>query len=272
MITISIYFQAFIIGICIGSFLNVVVYRLPNELSIVKPRSFCPNCRTKLSWRENIPLISWIIQRARCINCKKPISNRYPFVELTTGSLFVIFLNSTPSFYNASSNLFFNVIFGWVFLSLLICITLIDIDEFWIPQSLINFGFLFGILGLIFINILNNRFIDFNLLLRAISASLISFTTFESFRKFAKYIYRKDVIGKGDSKLIAMMALWLGPTGIILSVAISYIFAAVFCLLGIFFKLIKLKQVIPFAPFLSFGGLIVWLLGNEFFIDKLFLY
>ena len=269
MITKLIYFQTFVIGTCIGSFLNVVVYRLPNELSIVKPRSFCPNCRNKLSWRENIPLISWIIQRARCINCKKPISIRYPFVELTTGSLFLIFLNSSPSFYNSSSNLFFNLIFSGVFLSILICITLIDMEEFWIPQGLINFGFLFGLLSLISVDFLNNRIIDFNLLLRGIGASLISFFIFESFRKLAKYIYRRDAIGKGDSKLIAMMALWLGPKGIILCVAISYIFAAVFCLLAILFKLIKLKQVIPFAPFLSLGGLLVWFLGNDFFIDKL---
>ena len=272
MITRLLYFQAFIIGTCIGSFLNVVVYRLPNELSIVKPRSFCPNCRNKLSWRENIPFISWIIQRARCINCKKPISIRYPLIELTTGILFVIFLNSSPSMYSSSSNLFFNLTYSWIFLSLLICIALIDIDEFWIPQGLINCGFLFGLIGLIVINIFNTSVIDLNLLFTGICSSIISFFIFESFRKFAKYIYRRDAIGKGDSKLIAMMALWLGPTGIILCVAISYIFAAVFCLLGISFKLIKLKQVIPFAPFLSFGGLIVWLLGNDFFIEKLLLH
>ena len=263
------YFQAFIVGACIGSFLNVIVYRLPNELSIVKPRSFCPNCKNQLAWRENIPLISWIIQRGKCLNCNKSISMRYPLVELITGSLFVIFIGSSPSLFSSSSNLIFNLTFSWTFLSLLICISLIDIDEFWIPQGLINFGFLLGFLGLIFISILNGRFMDFNLLFRGISASLISFFVFESFRKFAKYIYRRDAIGKGDSKLIAMMALWLGPTGIILCVAISYVFAAVFCLLGISFKLIKLKQVIPFAPFLSLGGLLVWFLGNDFFIDKL---
>ena len=270
MITRLLYFQAFIIGTCIGSFLNVVVYRLPNELSIVKPRSFCPNCRNKLSWRENIPLISWIIQRARCINCKKPISIRYPLVELTTGSLFVIFLNSSPSMYSSSSNLFFNLTYSWIFLSLLICIALIDIDEFWIPQGLINCGFLFGLIGLISISILNGKFIDFNLLFRGTSAALISFFVFESFRKFAKYIYKKDAIGKADSKLIAMMALWLGPIGIILGVFISYVFAALFCLLGISLNIIKLKQNIPFAPFLSLGGLIVWLKGNQFIINKLF--
>tara|TARA_Y100000589_G_scaffold328595_1_gene373060 strand:+ start:337 stop:1155 length:819 start_codon:yes stop_codon:yes gene_type:complete len=272
MITKLLYFQAFFIGICIGSFLNVVVFRLPNELSIIKPRSFCPNCRNKLSWRENIPLISWIIQRARCVNCKKPISIRYPLVELTTGILFAIFLNSSPSMYISSSNLIFNLTSSWIFLSILICIALIDIDQFWIPQGLINFGLFFGLLGLILVNILDSRFMDFNLLFTGIVSLLISFFIFETFRKFAKYIYKRDAIGKGDSKLIAMMALWLGPTGIILCLAISYIIAALFCLLGIYFKLINLKQVIPFAPFLSFGGLIVWLLGNEFFIDKLLLY
>ena len=268
LVTIN-FFQAFIIGSCIGSFLNVVAYRFPNNLSIVKPRSFCPKCNKKLTWRENIPLISWIIQKGRCISCQNSISIRYPLVEIMTGILFVIFLNSSPTLYISSSNLFFNIIFSWLFLSLLISITLIDINCFWIPQGLINFGFLFGFLGLIFINISNSRFIDFNLLFRGIGASLISFFIFETFRKFAKHIYRKDAIGKGDSKLVAMIALWLGPIGIILCVFFSYIFAAVFCLLAIVFKLIKFKQVIPFAPFLSLGGLLVWFLGNDFFIDKL---
>tara|TARA_B100001121_G_scaffold286308_1_gene282702 strand:- start:169 stop:618 length:450 start_codon:yes stop_codon:yes gene_type:complete len=146
---------------------------------------------------------------------------------------------------------------------------MIDIDEFWIPQGLINFGFLFGFLGLIFIDIFNNRSINFNLIFKTVGGSLIAFFVFESFRKFAKYIYKKDAIGKGDSKLIAMIALWLGPLGIILCVSISYIFAAVFCLTGISLNKVKLKQAIPFAPFLSLGGLTVWLLGNEFFIEKI---
>ena len=263
------YLQFFIFGICIGSFLNVVIYRFKNDISIVKPRSFCPNCKNKLTWRENIPLISWIIQRGVCINCNRSISFRYPLIELTTGSLFVIFSKSSPTLYISSSNLFFNLTFSWIFLSLLISIAMIDIDEFWIPQDLINFGFIFGFLGLIFIDIFNNRFIDFNLIVRSIGGSLLAFLIFEIFRKFAKYIYKKDAIGKGDSKLIAMMALWLGTKGIILCVFISYVFAAVFCLTGLYLKIIKLKDAIPLAPFLSLGGLTVWLLGNEFFIERI---
>ena len=268
LITLN-YLQAFVIGCCIGSFLNVVIYRFPSNLSIVKPRSFCPNCKNKLTWRENIPLISWIIQKGMCSSCKKNISIRYPLVELITGCLFVIFLSSSPSLFINSSNQFLNVIFSWIFLSTLICISIIDIDKFWIPQGLINFGFLFGFIGLVVNNIANDSFIDFNLIFRTIGGSIMAFLIFESFRKFAKYIYKKDAIGKGDSKLIAMMALWLGPLGIILCVSISYIFAAVFCLAGLSLNFVKLKQAIPFAPFLSLGGLMVWLLGNEFLIVKI---
>ena len=66
MINNIIYLQAFVIGTCIGSFLNVIIYRFPNDLSIIKPRSFCPSCNTQLTWRENIPLISWFIQGGKC--------------------------------------------------------------------------------------------------------------------------------------------------------------------------------------------------------------
>ena len=269
MLSTIYYFQVFLIGICIGSFLNVVIYRFLNDLSIVKPRSFCPKCKNKLTWRENIPLVSWIIQKGRCLSCNTSISIRYPLIELTTGVLFIIFLNSSPTLYSSSSNLFFNWIFSWIFLSLLICIAIIDLLVFWIPQGLINFGFLIGFTGLIFIGIFNNRLIEFNLLFRGVGASLFSFLIFESLRKFANYIYKRDALGKGDSKLVAMMALWLGPIGIILCVSISYIFAALFCLVGLSLNLVKLKQFIPLAPFLALGGLIVWLMGNEFFIYKI---
>ena len=93
MINNIIYFQAFVIGTCIGSFLNVIIYRFPNDLSIIKPRSFCPSCNTQLTWRENIPFISWFIQGGKCKTCKTTISFRYPLIELLTGFLFIIFLN-----------------------------------------------------------------------------------------------------------------------------------------------------------------------------------
>ena len=97
----------------------------------------------------------------------------------------------------------------------------------------------------------------------------MSFFIFESLRYFAKYIFKKDAIGKGDSKLVAMLALWLGPIGTLFAVGISYIVAAIYCLVGISLNLVRFRQVIPFGPFLSFGGLFIWLIGNDFVIYKI---
>ena len=99
--------------------------------------------------------------------------------------------------------------------------------------------------------------------------SAISFLLFESLRHFARYLFKKDAIGKGDSKLVAMLALWLGPMGTLFAVGISYIFAAIYSLLGLSMNFLKFRQIIPFAPFLSMGGLIVWFLGNEFISERI---
>ena len=262
-------FQVFIIGTCIGSFLNVVIYRLQKNVSIIKPRSFCPKCKTKLTWKENIPLISYLIQARKCLHCNGSISFKYPLIEFLTGILFIIFIKSSPSFFISNSNLFLNLFFNWLFLSLLICIAIIDIDSFWIPQSLINFGFISGILGLILIGLFDNQYIDFYLILKGLSTSLSAFFIFESLRYFAKCFFKKDAIGMGDSKLVAMLALWVGPVGTLFAVGISYIFAAIYCLVGFSINLVKLRQFIPFAPFLSLGGLLVWLLGNDFIFEKI---
>ncbi len=269
MIKNIIYLQVFFAGLCIGSFLNVIIYRFQNDLSIIKPRSFCPKCNTQLTWRENIPLLSWFIQRGKCKTCKTNISFRYPLIELLTGFLFIIFLNSSPSLYESSSNWFLNTCFSWIFLSLLICISLIDIDCLWIPQGLINFGYISGFLGLVFLSVNGNEFIDFVFLIRGLGSSVISFFIFEIFRRVAKYVFKKDAIGKGDSKLIAMLALWLGPIGTLFAVGLSYIFAAIYCFIGLSTNSLNFRQAIPFAPFISLGGLTIWFLGNDLIMLKI---
>src|ERR1700709_162213 len=81
----------FVLGSCIGSFLNVVVWRLPRGESLVTPPSRCPKCNTRLSWRDNIPVFGWIFLRGKCRYCKAPISPRYPTIEAITGGLFVLY-------------------------------------------------------------------------------------------------------------------------------------------------------------------------------------
>ena len=252
-------------GLCIGSFLNVVIYRIPEGISIIKPRSFCPGCKKEIKYSENIPLISWLIKKGKCSYCGRNINIRYPIIESLTAILFFVFSNSSPNFYNFNQDMFIENIFSWLFLSILIAISFIDLEHFWIPQVLINLGFLSGIINLIVIGIIDNN-IFANYLFRGLIASLLSYLIFEFLRLLAKKIYKRDALGKGDSKLVSMMALWLGPQGIFLGIGIAYVLAAFILLILLQFKKIKKGQMIPFAPFLSIGGLTVWYFGNEFLL------
>ena len=253
-------------GLCIGSFLNVAIYRIPNSISIISPRSFCPNCKKKLKIKENIPIFSWILQKGKCSNCSKKINIRYPFIEILTSILFLVFSYSSPEIYILNYGFLFENIFSWIFLSLLLVISFIDIEHFWIPQILINFGFLFGIINLTIVEFFNKS--DFtNYLYEGLLASLVSFLLFEIIRLTAKKIYKRDALGKGDSKLVSMIALWLGPIGITISLGISYVIAAIFIMVLYTFKKIRKGQYIPFAPFLSVGGLVVWYFGNKSLIS-----
>ena len=262
--------KIFFVGLCIGSFLNVVIYRLPNDLSIIKPRSFCPKCKNQINWVSNIPVFSWLIQKGKCKYCKESISPKYLLIELLTGLLFIIFSKSSPFIYKFSSNLIFEDIFSWIFLSTLLAISFIDWEYLWIPQSLVNFGFLFGFLNLLLIEFFKIDSVSESIILKGLLSSLAAYFLFETLRILSKFFYKKDAIGKGDSKLISMIALWLGPMGTLLTFGISYVAAAIWIVFS--FKVMKIKniKVIPFAPFLSIGGLIVWFFGNQFLIKVIY--
>src|SRR5262249_37518909 len=125
---------AFMIGACVGSFLNVVIYRMPKEESIVTPGSHCA-CGQPIRWFDNIPILSWLILRGKARCCGRSFSFRYPFVELLTAALFVgCLLKSPPAV----------AIIGWVFISCLIAATFIDLDHFIIPDE---FTIGLGLLG-----------------------------------------------------------------------------------------------------------------------------
>ena len=123
---------ALIIGLSVGSFLNVIIYRLPNKKSIVRPRSRCTNCRFQISWYDNIPLISYITLLGKCRNCKEKISIRYPLIELICGLMTLMLL----SIYGPSWEFIVFVLLCYM----LIAITFIDVDYFIIPNSFIIFG------------------------------------------------------------------------------------------------------------------------------------
>lgn len=146
------HFLAFYIGAGIGSFLNVVIYRLPLGISVNKPRrSFCPSCKYQIPMWQNIPLLSWVLLRGKCANCGGKISVRYFLVELLTGVIFyLVFLKISGEHSNPWSNISAwgpLVLCLWIFMSLLISGTFIDIDHFILPHSITIGGAVAGVLS-----------------------------------------------------------------------------------------------------------------------------
>ena len=203
--------------------------------------------------------------KGKCAFCNVKISTRYIFVEISCGILFLINLISSPTIFFKLEQSNYSLITGCILFFLLFVISVIDLKYLWIPQSIIDIGFLLGSINIIYISIITKT----NYFYFGIVGTLLAFLIFQLIRFIGRKIYKKEVMGKGDSKLIAMLGLWLGPLGVILTIAISYISAAIFILIGIFLKKIKLKQNIPFGPFISLGGMLVWIFGNDFFLMRL---
>ncbi|MFY2561402.1 prepilin peptidase [Corallococcus terminator] len=188
-------FTAFllVLGLCIGSFLNVVIARVPEGLSIVRPGSRCPKCGHVLSWYENIPVLSWLALRARCRSCHAPISPRYVLVELLTGLLFLACLRR----------------FGWtyelfpalVLVSLLIPLTFIDLAHWILPFSLTVPGIAAGLVLAV------PRGAD--AVVDATLGAIIGFLTFRLMEYVGWKVFRKEALGGGDKFLVALLGAFL---------------------------------------------------------------
>lgn len=185
---------AFLVGICVGSFLNVVIARVPEGLSVSKPRSRCPKCGHQLSWYENVPLLSWLVLRGRCRGCKAPISIRYPVVELLVGLLALALVRRYGL--DWPSLTFF------IFCALLVAITYIDLDHWIIPHVLTMPGIVIGILASLGNPALSLR--------DASIGALVGFFGFAGFAFFAGKIFNKDALGAGDWWLLSMIGAFLG--------------------------------------------------------------
>ncbi len=258
----------FIFGCCIGSFVNVVTYRLPLDQSIVYPYSRCPKCKTKINWFDNLPLISWFFLRGKCRSCKTKISFSYPIVELSTGLLAWLNLYANPSIYSQTP-VPFTIFCGIILSSILITLAILDFKYFWLPNAITIGGLILGVSCSFIIDLLN-ELDQFSYLIYSIAGSLLGFSIFYLLSLIGKNIFKKAVMGGGDLKLSALLGAWLGTKGLLISIWLSFNFAGIFVILGLLLKKIKRNQRIPFGVFLSFSGLIVWYFGNEIFVKLIF--
>ena len=235
------YLVFFLFGIIIGSFLNVIIYRIPNSLSIISPRSFCPNCKYKIPFYRNIPLISFIIQKGKCKNCQNKISLSYPIIEFLSGIIFVVGCSYT----NYPESLFFIII-----ANLLLCIAVIDYKYFIIPYEISISMFLVLIPYIII-----NSNLKYNLygMLFGVGYLLSIFILTWFFTK-------KQPIGFGDIILIMLLGVWLGPMKILLTIFIAAITGIIFWVILSLAKGYTKQKKLPFGTFLSLSAIIIYLI------------
>lgn len=236
----------FILGLCVGSFLNVCILRLPKEESIIFPQSHCTNCKRPIPWYDNIPILSFIILGAKCRFCKSKISFQYPLVEVISGILFFgLYMNFkwTPLFFIYA-----------MLLSALLVVTFIDLKYQMIPDTISYSGIVLGVvLSLIypFLHNTANKLVSFRSSILGILTGGISIYTIGV---LGKLIFRKEAMGGGDVKLLAMIGSFLGWQRVILVFFIAPVFGSI---VGIILKTRYKVDTIPYGPYLSLATLIV---------------
>lgn len=240
-------FAVFVLGCCIGSFLNVCIYRLPQDLSIVSPRSFCPQCRTPVRGYDNIPLVSYLLLGGKCRTCGAKISGRYPLVEALTGAFAVAL------YLKFGLTLGFFAFFA--FTAALLVITFIDLDHRIIPDVISLPGIAVGF-GLSFLLPAPSWTESLIGLLAGGGSLYLVAIGYEALTK-------REGMGGGDVKLLAMIGAWLGWKAVLFTIFFASLTGT---LIGGGAMLIQ-KQgrhyAIPFGPFLAFGALVYLFIGPQ---------
>jgi len=232
-IILKIFFFTF--GVLIGSFLNVLIYRLPRDYNIVFPRSNCPNCNKLISWYENIPMISFIRLGGRCSGCGESISYLYPAIEFLTGLI---------SLWLAPEYLSYDYLLNYFFLFTIMCIFLVhfivDLKHKILPDSL-NL--------LLFLLLLSHGWVFYKWTFW-LSGLLIGFFVPFSVTWVFYLITKKIGMGGGDLKLYGCLGLYLGPIGIIYNISLSCMLGAIIGGLWLLVAKKNKNEPIPFGPFI----------------------
>ena len=246
-------------GACVGSFLNVCIYRMPLEESIVKPRSHCPHCNVLIPWHLNIPVLSWLLLRGKCASCKGPIAMRYMLVELLTATLFLaVFLkwvipdalHQLPISHPAI------ILVYWLFIAGLILGTFIDIDHFILPDSVTIGGMVVGPLLSVALPVMHGCETWWQGLSASLIGMAVGFGLLFVVSVLGEKILKKEAMGFGDVKLMGAIGAFLGWKAVLFTIFVSSLLGSVVGLLLIACGNAKAQSRLPFGPYLSAGALI----------------
>jgi leader peptidase (prepilin peptidase)/N-methyltransferase len=286
---------AFLLGLLFGSFLNVCISRLPEHASLSRPRSHCPNCRATIVWHDNIPLLSWILLRARCRYCKQPISWRYPAVELAFGlwlavaahAARIVFATAVPANLLVQHTLdaLGFAILGFMLLGLLV----MDWQTHTLPDAFtltgIFLGFVLICIRAAFLaphqyelllhgqnplsspgSVLDNGNVVLtgpeHLVLGRLLAIILAGCLILLIRAAYQFVRRREGMGLGDAKLLAMLAAFLGFWPAMLALFLGVILCSAYALILLARRRVTALTRIPLGTFLSIGGLITLLIGE----------
>jgi leader peptidase (prepilin peptidase) / N-methyltransferase len=265
----ALYVAVGLFSLCIGSFLNVVIYRTPKmmeqewqnecqmllhpEQAIIDERKFnlstpdscCPNCQHPIRWHQNIPLISWLLLRGKCASCQHPISIRYPAIELlTTVCALTVVMVYGPSL---------QMLFGLLLTYILIALTFIDFDTQLLPD---RYTLTLAALGLAV-----NSYALYTTATMAIWGYLIGFLCLWIVYYLFKLLTGKEGMGYGDFKLLAALGAWMGPFMLPLIVLLSSVVGAIIGM--ILLKIRQENQPFAFGPYIAIAGWIAFLWGDQ---------
>lgn len=258
-----------LLGLCVGSLLNVVIHRLPKMMeaqwredcaaldgrelpaaetyNLFTPRSACPQCKAPITALQNIPVVSWLALRGKCATCKTPISARYPMVEILGAALALL----VAWRFGYSPALAFGLVYGWVMLAL----TFIDLDTQLLPDDLT--------LPLLWLGLLANAFSTYtdlrSAVLGAAGGYMILWSVYWAFRVIAK----KEGMGFGDFKLLAAIGAWTGWQVLPLVIIVSAGLGAVIGSVALWLSKKGVDARIPFGPYLALGGIAGLLWGRQ---------
>ncbi len=274
-------FVAVLAGLAFGSFLNVCASRWPHRMSVIKPRSYCVNCGRTLRWWENIPLASWVALRGRCRTCRAWIGWRHPIVEFAIGALwaheawkfFAAISRSELLSYDfkySVTTAVGNCILCWM----LVALAVLDAENLWLPDWITLPGIALGLIYTVTISALQSLFWFWQQNLQAtlekeLGAMLISAGLILLIRLVYWLVRRREGIGLGDAKLMAMLAAWLGLQGGLLSFVLGVVFGALVAIVLLVISLARRRaggwalQKLPLGTFLCIGGIIDVLWGDR---------
>jgi leader peptidase (prepilin peptidase)/N-methyltransferase len=231
-----------LLGLCLGSFLNVCIVRLPADMSLLTPPSTCPRCKQPIAWRDNIPVLSWLLLRGRCRRCGEPISRQYPIIEAAVAAIWVVAL----LLYGVSLHALAGALFGTILLG----IGVTDGRHYLIPDEYTWGGLALG-LALSLTGGVNG-------FLQSVLGAAVGFALLFAVARLGQWAFKEEAMGGGDIKMMAMVGSFVGWKGVLLTVFLGALLGSL-----IFVPLsLKKKRLVPFGVFLALGAAVTFVMGD----------